>query len=66
MELSKRVESFAKLGLEISNISEEELENLFSKAYNENNWFTKENIKRSFDGITTYLDIENLNTRISP
>lgn len=60
MNLSQRIKAFVKLGQRISNISVEDKQELFSRVYNENNWFTEENIIKSLNGICSYLDKENL------
>lgn len=64
MNLSKRVGAFVKLG-HILSVFDENMETLFYKAYNENNWFTQENIIKAFHGLGIYLNEENLNQWIS-
>ena len=65
MVLSKRVDAFVKLGHELSNISSEKMESLFARAFNENNWFTPENITKSLEGIGGFSDEKNLNSWVS-
>jgi hypothetical protein len=60
MNLSQRIEAFVKLGQKISNTSIEDKQELFSRVYNENNWFTEENIIKSMNGICSFLEKENL------
>lgn len=57
---TERIESFVKLGLRIANISEQELDQLYLEASGYNNWFTRDNIRNAFSGITLMLQKENL------
>lgn len=60
MTLEQRISGFVKLGLHLSNLSEEAFESLALTARLENPWFTAENVKRSMTGITQYLKEDKL------
>lgn len=60
MNISKRVKAFVELGQKISDYSNGNVQELFSRAYNENNWFTEENLIKAFNGIAEYLDEKKL------
>lgn len=60
MNLSQRIEAFIKLGQKLSNLSDDKKQTLFSSVYNENNWFTEENITKSLNGICSYLNKVNI------
>ncbi|MEQ9424940.1 MAG: acyl-CoA reductase [Cyclobacteriaceae bacterium] len=60
MELHHRIELFAALGKRISGISKSEMEQIAQSSFNQNNWFTTENVKLAFDGINKFLDKETL------
>lgn len=60
MTLSERIEAFSILGEKIKNISSESLEEFTFRAQSLNQWFTKDNVKRAFDGISYMLHQDKL------
>jgi len=65
MNLPKRISAFVRLGHVLSSISENDRVSLFSNAYNENNWFTQQNIIIALNGLKVYLNEKNLNKWIN-
>ena len=55
MELEKRLSAIAALGTAFNNIPEDEFDSLCMRAQNENNWFTRENIKSTFQAWANEL-----------
>jgi hypothetical protein len=60
MNLNKRIEALSQLGSRITNFTQEERQMLYTRAGNQNNWFTPENIDLALKGAQTYLNKENL------
>lgn len=55
MDSKDRLILFEKLGQKISNLSQEEKDLLYSKAKNQNNWFTYDSCESAFRGISKIL-----------
>src|SRR5436853_7923127 len=62
MELNERLEAFAELGNKLKSIPDEVL----IKAYQQNNWFTKENVVNAAKVWSETLTRENLEKWIKP
>ena len=60
MNLQQRISAFSKLGSWIENLPEEEFKLISVNAQSLNPWFTEENLKLAFEGLSTYLKEENL------
>lgn len=60
MNLQQRVESFKKLGEQLRNLSEAELDELYFRATSFNNWFTRENVVHSIKSIGEMLRADKL------
>ncbi|MTI19931.1 acyl-CoA reductase [Fulvivirga sp. RKSG066] len=56
MTIKERIDTFAKLGSHLKNLSAEEIEQLQLRAASENPWFTADNVKASIEGIAKFLD----------
>ena len=66
MTLEDRIEAFVRLKTIIENQSEVEKEYLFTKATNQNPWFTHENIGLALQGVTKFLDKKKLTEWVCP
>ncbi len=66
MTLEDRIESFVRLKTIIENQSEADKEYLFTKATNQNPWFTHENIELALQGVAKFLDKKKLTEWVSP
>jgi hypothetical protein len=60
MNLQQRIESFAKLGNILSNLSDLAFNELALNAINSNTWFTHENVRSSINGICKFLSKDAL------
>lgn len=60
MDLKRRTKAFLELANRLKSFDGEILEEVFDEAAYQNPWFTKTNIKLSFDGILNYLEEEKL------
>ncbi|MBK5278408.1 MAG: acyl-CoA reductase [Bacteroidia bacterium] len=60
MNLIQRIDTFNQLGEEISQVSNEELQQILEKIKNQNPWFTENNTRLALTGITKYLTKINL------
>ena len=60
MTLDQRIHAFYHLGNHLEKLSEESFELIAESARLENPWFTKENVRRSLKGVTTYLREDKL------
>ena len=58
--LSDRISAFVKLGIRLSNISEDEKILLFQQAENQNPWFTPRALQQAMDGIRVMLEVQAL------
>ena len=56
MDFIKRKKSFVELGNRLKNLDEEFLSQLMDRANIKNPWFTPVNVRRSIDGLISYLD----------
>ncbi|MDA0195457.1 MAG: acyl-CoA reductase [Bacteroidetes bacterium] len=65
MELAQRIDLFSALGRRIVSMSSSEMTQLCARVYNENNWFTAENISLAFQGIARFLQKESLSEWVS-
>ncbi|WP_258103340.1 acyl-CoA reductase [Marinoscillum sp. MHG1-6] len=65
MNIEARISAFIQLADKIKRLSNDELEDLYSRAEAENAWFTKENIERALFGISYQLDEDKLNQWLS-
>ena len=59
MNLNNRIDAFAQLGARISELKEIPNE-IFLRAEQQNNWFTRENINIAFNSIVNLLKVESL------
>lgn len=62
---SERVNSLVKLGARLSNLSGEEREDLFRRAYNQNNWFDERSVSQALNGLCLLLEESNLKKWLS-
>ncbi len=62
MDLEQRLKAFIELGKLLDNLDVAELQQLKSKAINENPWFTNESIDLALKGIGSYLEQSQLIT----
>jgi len=60
MNLQKRVEAFKKLGVQLRNLTESELDEWYFRATAHNNWFTRENVVNAVQAIGGMLEAEKL------
>ena len=58
--LSDRISAFVKLGIRLSNISEDEKILLFQQAENQNPWFTPRALQQAMDVIRVMLEVQAL------
>lgn len=65
MNIQQRIESFSELGKIINNISEEAFEELCINARNNNSWFVEDSVKLALEGISRFLNKEDLENWIS-
>lgn len=66
MELEKRVRAFIQLGNWFREQKGESLDHLCQLAANQNNWFTKEGIQKSFAAWANALQAEKLEQWVAP
>lgn len=66
MDLETRVKTIAELGNWFANQNATEFESLCRAAANQNNWFTKESIEKSFSAWAESLQTKKLSEWISP
>ncbi|WP_421889678.1 acyl-CoA reductase [Marinoscillum sp.] len=66
MTLSERIEAFSILGDKIRAISNDSLEEYARRAQLHNQWFTKENLSRAFEGIAFMLEKDKLQQWLEP
>jgi hypothetical protein len=66
MTLDDRINAFSALGLRISSLTEVEKEVLHSGAARLNPWFSAESVALALQGITLFLQKENLQKWIAP
>jgi hypothetical protein len=64
MDLDDRIRAFVKLGIQINNISDDDA--ILSRAYQQNNWFTKENISHAASVWAKTLTKENIEKWLVP
>ncbi|GAB3336113.1 acyl-CoA reductase [Marivirga atlantica] len=60
MTFDERLNAFIKLGEELRNISESQMDEWYFRATSFNNWFTRESVKQSVDAIGQMLEAEKL------
>ncbi len=60
MRKEEKIQAFASLGEKISNLSTDELSSLAESARNQNGWFSEENVKNAFEGLTHMLQKDKL------
>jgi hypothetical protein len=60
MNLEDRIAAFEKLGKHLRAIDEVALDEIITRARNENSWFTSENIKLALNALHEFLTRENL------
>ncbi|WP_339866498.1 acyl-CoA reductase [uncultured Algoriphagus sp.] len=65
MKPAERIAAFVNLGEAIKNLSPDEKEELLWRAENNNNWFTKESVESSLEGICLMLSREKLDAWLS-
>jgi hypothetical protein len=56
MDVSKRIDVFARLGEYLRSMKQHSLHDLSEKAAQENPWFTEEQVSRAIRGIARFLD----------
>ena len=66
MTLSERIEAFSILGDKIRAISNDSMEEYARRAQLHNQWFTKENLSRAFEGIAFMLEKDKLQQWLEP
>jgi hypothetical protein len=60
LDLKRRTKSFLELANRLKHFDAEMLDEVFDQAAYQNPWFTKANIRMSFDGLMNYLAEEKL------
>ncbi|REG81888.1 acyl-CoA reductase [Algoriphagus antarcticus] len=65
MKPAERISAFLKLGKAIKELSSDEKEELLWRAENNNNWFTKDSVESSLEGISFMLSAEKLDAWLS-
>ncbi|MDR7132274.1 hypothetical protein J2X69_004641 [Algoriphagus sp. 4150] len=65
MKPAERISAFVNLGKAIKELSLDEKDELLWRAENNNNWFTKDSVESSLQGITHMLSEEKLNSWLS-
>ncbi|MEP5613916.1 MAG: acyl-CoA reductase [Cyclobacteriaceae bacterium] len=65
MNLEDRIRAFTKLGEKLTKLSNEEIEQLATKAGQSNAWFTEESVKNALEGIAFMLKEEKLRKWVS-
>jgi hypothetical protein len=65
MDLERRIQAFTQLGNWIKDITANTFETWAAQAGASNNWFTRENVKASLDGLAVILEERNLREWIS-
>jgi len=60
MNFEKRLQAFVELGLELSNINDQEINEISTVAKSKNGWFDEKEIKRSIEGLIKILDADQL------
>ncbi|MEJ7645357.1 MAG: acyl-CoA reductase [Chryseolinea sp.] len=65
MTREDKIHAFHQLGKQLEQLSDDEFQSLATDTRNQNPWFTEDNIRRSFDGITRWLDKKSLDDWIS-
>lgn len=60
MNLEKRIKAFSELGNHLKQLPDVELETVYLKAKEKNPWFIKSNIDLSLDGISIFLNQNEL------
>jgi hypothetical protein len=66
MRLEERIEALSLLGKRLREIEKHEFDSIVLKAKSENPWFTDENIKMAWSGITKFLNREALSNWVKP
>ncbi len=61
MTKERLIHSFSQLGNKIQILGNEEMEQLCMLTFNENPWFSPDNIHKAFDGICKWLNESDLN-----
>ncbi|GMQ29803.1 acyl-CoA reductase [Algoriphagus confluentis] len=65
LPVSKRVEGLIKLGRKLSNLSDEEREDVFRRTYNSNSWFDNRSMSQAIRGLSLLLEESNLKKWLS-
>ena len=65
MNLEEKIEAFSKLGSQLKNLTNEELDDLSYKARSENPWFTHNSVVQSIQGIAYMLQPQSINQWVS-
>ena len=65
MDLNKQANSFIQLGHILKNIDSSVLQDVIQQASYKNPWFTEDNVKLSLDGLSTYLNEQNIHQWLS-
>lgn len=64
--MTERVAALSALGEYLNELDEQSREAVFRKAEQENPWFTRENINRSWENVLSYLDGQSLRKWVAP
>ncbi len=59
-DLNKKIELFGELGNKIKGLTEQAYQEIITRANAINPWFTEENIRLAFKGLTHFFDQDNL------
>lgn len=65
MNLKNRISALVQWGKAITALNNEQKEHIFMRSSGHNNWFTKDSINLSLEGILKYLDLKNLESWIN-
>lgn len=65
MDLNTRIKFFIRFGEKINSFTPKEIDFLADRAQSHNNWFTRENVKLALEGVTHYLQREQLQKWLS-
>src|SRR6478735_9417769 len=60
MNLDQRIAAFVKLGQRIASISKSDFDELQDRTAQKNPWFTATNVRLALDGISKFLQEDNL------
>jgi hypothetical protein len=60
MTRDEKIHAFDQLGKKLQRLTDDEFQSLATDAKNQNSWFTEDNIRKSLDGIISWLNEQSL------